>query len=119
EQEPNQPENEGEGQEPNEPENEGEEQEPNEPENEGEEQDIDYDNLEFDDEDEVENNVTQEQDFDPDFDDSLVDAVNGIDPNSDEAVEQRAIQEIQRETGTNPQNSQKNNQKQAKRAKLR
>ncbi|MGM5996222.1 hypothetical protein ABLA24_04940 [Vibrio parahaemolyticus] len=118
-QEPKQPENEGDGQEPNEPENEGEEQEPNEPENEGEEQDIDYDNLEFDDEDEVENNVTQEQDFDPDFDDALVDAVNGIDPNSDDEVEKRAIQEIQRETGTNPQNSQKNNQKQAKRAKLR
>ncbi|WP_237665879.1 hypothetical protein, partial [Vibrio sp. V28_P6S34P95] len=125
-QEPNEPENEGEGQEPNEPENEGEGQEPNQPENEGEEQEpnqleneivddhsfdnIDYDNIEFDDEDE---------DFDPDFDDSLVDAVNGIDPNSDKAVEQRAIQEIQRETGTNPQNSQKNNQKQAKRAKLR
>ncbi|EGR2046104.1 hypothetical protein DYF89_25235, partial [Vibrio parahaemolyticus] len=118
-QEPNEPENEGEGQEPKEPENEGDGQEPNEPENEGEEQDIDYDNLEFDDEDEVENNVTQEQDFDPDFDDSLVDAVNGIDPNSDEAVEQLAIQEIQRETGTNPQNSQKTHQKQAKRAKLR
>ncbi len=118
-QEPNEPENEGEGQEPKQPENEGEGQEPKQPENEGEEQDIDYDNLEFDDEDEVENNVTQEQDFDPDFDDSLVDAVNGIDPNSDEAVEQRAIQEIQRETGTNPQNSQKTHQKQAKRAKLR
>lgn len=119
EQEPKQPENEGDGQEPNEPENEGEGQEPKQPENEGEEQDIDYDNLEFDDEDEVENNVTQEQDFDPDFDDALVDAVNGIDPNSDDEVEKRAIQEIQRETGTNPQNSQKNNQKQAKRAKLR
>ncbi|MGD1464387.1 hypothetical protein [Vibrio harveyi] len=143
-QEPNQPENEGEEQEPNEPENEGEtpeepkqqEQqvadnpfegenavnEAEQPENEIVEDhpfdNIDYDNIEFDDED-VENNANQEQDFDPDFDDALVDAVNGIDPNSDDAVEQRAIQELQVETGTNQQNSHKTHQKQAKRAKLR
>nr|EGQ9368705.1 hypothetical protein [Vibrio parahaemolyticus] len=143
-QEPNEPENEGEEQEPNEPENEGEtpeepkqqEQqvddnpfegenavnEAEQPENEIVEDhpfdNIDYDNIEFDDED-VENNANQEQDFDPDFDDALVDAVNGIDPNSDDAVEQRAIQELQVETGTNQQNSHKTHQKQAKRAKLR
>ncbi|EPU1066568.1 hypothetical protein ACVUMX_002452 [Vibrio parahaemolyticus] len=134
-QEPNEPENEGEGQEPNEPENEGEEQEPNEPENEGEGQEpnqpenegdeqqpnqpeneivddhsfdnIDYDNIEFDDEDE---------DFDPDFDDSLVDAV---DPNSDDEVDKRAIKELQAQTGTNPNRSHETHQKQAKKAKLR
>ncbi|EOV1954922.1 hypothetical protein ACOEKA_000011 [Vibrio parahaemolyticus] len=143
-QEPNEPENEGEEQEPNEPENEGEtpeepkqqEQqvddnpfegenavnEAEQPENEIVEDhpfdNIDYDNIEFDDED-IENNANQEQDFDPDFDDALVDAVNGIDPNSDDAVEQRAIQELQVETGTNQQNSHKTHQKQAKRAKLR
>ncbi|HCH2336102.1 TPA: hypothetical protein NKS02_002516 [Vibrio parahaemolyticus] len=143
-QEPNEPENEVEEQEPNEPENEGEtpeepkqqEQqvddnpfegenavnEAEQPENEIVEDhpfdNIDYDNIEFDDED-VENNANQEQDFDPDFDDALVDAVNGIDPNSDDAVEQRAIQELQVETGTNQQNSHKTHQKQAKRAKLR
>ncbi|MBM5414587.1 hypothetical protein [Vibrio parahaemolyticus] len=80
--------------------------------------DIDFNDLEFDDEDEVKNKANQEKDFDPDFDDALVDAVNGIDPNSDEAVEQRAIQKLQRETGTSPNNSQKTHQ-QAKKAKLR
>lgn len=93
--------------------------EPQQPDQQSDELNIDFDDLEFDDEDEVKNTANQEKDFDPDFDDALVDAVNGIDPNSDEAVEQRAIQEIQRETGTNPQNSQKTHQKQAKRAKLR
>ncbi|EGQ9152958.1 hypothetical protein GCS58_25350 [Vibrio parahaemolyticus] len=73
----------------------------------------------FDDDEKSKNTANQEQDFDPDFDDALVDAVNGIDPNSDEAVEQRAIQEIQRETGTNPNNTQKTHQQQAKKAKLR
>lgn len=80
--------------------------------------DIDFDDLEFDDEDEVKNTANQEKDFDPDFDDALADAVNGIDPNSDEAVEQRAIQELQVETGTTPSNTQKTHQ-QAKKAKLR
>ncbi|PNG78533.1 hypothetical protein [Vibrio vulnificus] len=88
------------------------------PDQQSDELDIDFDDLEFDDEDEVKNQANQEKDFDPDFDDALVDAVNGIDPNSDEAVEQRAIQKLQRETGTNPNSSQKNHQ-QAKKAKLR
>ncbi|EHH2534057.1 hypothetical protein J7X40_003525 [Vibrio parahaemolyticus] len=73
----------------------------------------------FDDDEKSKNTANQEQDFDPDFDDALVDAVNGIDPNSDEAVDLRAIQEIQRETGTNPNNTQKTHQQQAKKAKLR
>lgn len=81
--------------------------------------DIDFDDLEFDDEDEVKNTANQEKDFDPDFDDALADAVNGIDPNSDEAVEQRAVQELKVETGTSPNNSQKTHQQQAKKAKLR
>ncbi|HCE1979066.1 TPA: hypothetical protein NGS68_002364 [Vibrio parahaemolyticus] len=89
------------------------------PDQQSDELDIDFDDLEFDDEDEVKNKANQEKDFDPDFDDALADAVNGIDPNSDEAVEQRAIQEIQRETGTNPNNTQKTHQQQAKKAKLR
>ncbi|HGF5196815.1 TPA: hypothetical protein ACF349_000112 [Vibrio parahaemolyticus] len=89
------------------------------PDQQTDELDIDFDDLEFDDEDEVKNTANQEKDFDPDFDDALVDAVNGIDPNSDEAVEQRAIQKLQRETGTNPNNSQKTHQQQAKKAKLR
>lgn len=90
----------------------------NEPEQPSDELDIDFDDLEFDDEDEVKNTANQEKDFDPDFDDALADAVNGIDPNSDEAVEQRAIQQLQSETGTNPNNSQKTHQ-QVKKAKLR
>ncbi|HDM8210652.1 TPA: hypothetical protein P0E22_000636 [Vibrio harveyi] len=73
----------------------------------------------FDDDENSKNTANQEKDFDPDFDKALADAVNGIDPNSDEAVEQRAIQEIQRETGTNPNNTQKTHQQQAKKAKLR
>ncbi|HHX8576453.1 hypothetical protein L3X65_00045 [Vibrio diabolicus] len=81
--------------------------------------DIDFDDLEFDDEDEVKNTANQEKDFDPDFDAALADAVNGIDPNSDEAVEQRAVNQLQIETGTNPNNSQKTHQQQAKKAKLR
>ncbi|MGI3068030.1 hypothetical protein [Vibrio alginolyticus] len=89
------------------------------PDQQSDELDIDFDDLEFDDEDEVKNQANQDKDFDPDFDDALVDAVNGIDPNSDEAVEQRAIQKLQRETGTNPNNSQKTHQQQAKKAKLR
>ncbi len=89
------------------------------PDQQTDELDIDFDDLEFDDEDEVKNKANQEKDFDPDFDDALVDAVNGIDPNSDEAVEQRAIQKLQRETGTSPNNSQKTHQQQAKKAKLR
>ncbi|KYN24900.1 hypothetical protein AUQ44_03460 [Vibrio cidicii] len=88
------------------------------PDQQTDELDIDFDDLEFDDEDEVKNTANQEKDFDPDFDDALADAVNGIDPNSDEAVEQRAIQKLQRETGTSPNNSQKTHQ-QAKKAKLR
>ncbi|HCG7122478.1 TPA: hypothetical protein NJ344_000617 [Vibrio parahaemolyticus] len=88
------------------------------PDQQSDELDIDFDDLEFDDEDEVKNKANQEKDFDPDFDDALADAVNGIDPNSDEAVEQRAIQKLQRETGTSPNNSQKTHQ-QAKKAKLR
>ncbi|MCF9942944.1 hypothetical protein J7994_11285 [Vibrio parahaemolyticus] len=93
--------------------------EPEQPDQQNDDLDIDFDDLECDDEDEVKNTANQEQDFDPDFDDALVDAVNGIDPNSDEAVEQRAIQKLQRETGTNPNNSQKTHQQQAKKAKLR
>ncbi|HHK8643353.1 TPA: hypothetical protein ACQYFB_004826 [Vibrio parahaemolyticus] len=89
------------------------------PDQQSDELDIDFDDLEFDDEDEVKNQANQDKDFDPDFDDALVDAVNGIDPNSDEAVEQRAIQKLQRETGTNPNNSQKTHQQQTKKAKLR
>ncbi|EOX4466907.1 hypothetical protein ACJ5NB_001623 [Vibrio alginolyticus] len=89
------------------------------PEQQSDELDIDFDDLEFDDEDEVKNTANQEQDFDPDFDDALADAVNGIDPNSDEAVEQRAVQELKVETGTSPNNSQKTHQQQAKKAKLR
>ncbi|WP_029847536.1 hypothetical protein, partial [Vibrio parahaemolyticus] len=89
----------------------GEEQEPNQPENEIVDDhsfdNIDYDNIEFDDEDE---------DFDPDFDDSLVDAV---DPNSDDEVDKRAIKELQAQTGTNPNRSHETHQKQAKKAKLR
>ncbi|HHG3330951.1 TPA: hypothetical protein ACPVY3_000609 [Vibrio parahaemolyticus] len=81
--------------------------------------DIDFDDLEFDDEDEVKNTANQQKDFDPDFDAALADAVNGIDPNSDEAVEQRAIQNLQAETGTTPSNTQKTHQQQAKKAKLR
>lgn len=73
----------------------------------------------FDDDEKSKNTANQEKDFDPDFDDALVDAVNGIDPNSDEAVEQCAIQKLQRETGTSPNNSQKTHQQQAKKAKLR
>ncbi|HCE2329732.1 TPA: hypothetical protein NGT89_001446 [Vibrio parahaemolyticus] len=88
------------------------------PDQQSDELDIDFDDLEFDDEDEVKNTANQEKDFDPDFDDALADAVNGIDPNSDEAVEQRAIQQLQSETGTNPNSSQKTHQ-QAKKAKLR
>ncbi|WP_281950234.1 hypothetical protein [Vibrio parahaemolyticus] len=72
----------------------------------------------FDDDEKSKNTANQEKDFDPDFDDALVDAVNGIDPNSDKAVEQRAIQELEGETGTNPNSSQKTRQ-QAKKAKLR
>ncbi|HCH1010321.1 TPA: hypothetical protein NKP47_002010 [Vibrio parahaemolyticus] len=91
---------------------------PQQPDQQNDELDIDFDDLEFDDEDELKNTANQEKDFDPDFDDALVDAVNGIDPNSDEAVEQRAIQELKGETGTSPNNSQKTHQ-QAKKAKLR
>lgn len=93
--------------------------EPQQPDQQSDELDIDFGDLEFDDEDEAKNKANQEKDFDPDFDDALVDAVNGIDPNSDEAVEQRAIQELQAETGTNPNSSQKTHQQQAKKAKLR
>ncbi|MCF9693163.1 hypothetical protein J8B33_19170 [Vibrio parahaemolyticus] len=93
--------------------------EPDQPDQQSDELDIDFDDLEFDDEDEVKNTANQEQDFDPDFDDALADAVNGIDPNSDEAVEQRAVNQLQIETGTNPNNSQKTHQQQAKKAKLR
>ncbi|TOD59746.1 hypothetical protein CGJ60_24070, partial [Vibrio parahaemolyticus] len=89
------------------------------PDQQSDELDIDFDDLEFDDEDEVKNQANQDKDFDPDFDDALVDAVNGIDPNSDKAVEQRAIQELKGETGTSPNNSQKTHQQQAKKAKLR
>ncbi|MDF5005944.1 hypothetical protein P3596_03630 [Vibrio parahaemolyticus] len=89
------------------------------PDQQSDELDIDFDDLEFDDEDEVKNTANQEQDFDPDFDDALADAVNGIDPNSDEAVEQRAIQELKGETGTSPNNTPKTHQQQAKKAKLR
>ncbi|HCH5989311.1 TPA: hypothetical protein NK097_000333 [Vibrio parahaemolyticus] len=92
--------------------------EPQQPDQQSDELDIDFGDLEFDDEDEAKNKANQEKDFDPDFDDALADAVNGIDPNSDEAVEQRAIQELQAETGTNPNSSQKT-QQQAKKAKLR
>ncbi|ENH0600239.1 hypothetical protein ABVS19_001976 [Vibrio parahaemolyticus] len=92
--------------------------EPQQPDQQSDELDIDFDDLEFDDEDEVKNQANQQKDFDPDFDDALADAVNGIDPNSDEAVEQRAIQQLQSETGTNPNSSQKTHQ-QAKKAKLR
>ncbi|HHY0399317.1 TPA: hypothetical protein ACVU38_000663 [Vibrio parahaemolyticus] len=74
--------------------------------------------LEYFDDEKSKNTANQEQDFDPDFDDALADAVNGIDPNSDKAVEQRAVKELQGETGTNPKNSQKTHQ-QAKKAKLR
>ncbi|EJG1646054.1 hypothetical protein BT050_RS23925 [Vibrio parahaemolyticus] len=88
------------------------------PDQQSDELDIDFDNLEFD-EDEVKNTANHEQDFDPDFDDALVDAVNGIDPNSDDEVEKRAIQQLQSETGTNPNNTQKTHQQQAKKAKLR
>ncbi|MBF4495499.1 hypothetical protein [Vibrio vulnificus] len=73
----------------------------------------------FDDDEKSKNTANQEQDFDPDFDDALVDAVNGIDPNSDEAVDLRAIQELEGETGTSPNNSKKTHQQQAKKAKLR
>lgn len=73
----------------------------------------------FDDDEKSKNTANQEKDFDPDFDDALVDAVNGIDPNSDEAVDLRAIQELETETGTSPNNSQKTHQQQAKKAKLR
>ncbi|EIE5869546.1 hypothetical protein O8Q24_000111 [Vibrio parahaemolyticus] len=93
--------------------------EPDQPDQQSDELDIDFDDLEFDDEDEVKNTANQEQDFDPDFDDALADAVNGIDPNSDEAVEQRAVNQLQIEIGTNPNNSQKTHQQQAKKAKLR
>ncbi|EJG0043643.1 hypothetical protein DC932_RS24495, partial [Vibrio parahaemolyticus] len=93
--------------------------EPEQPDQQNDDVDIDFDTLEFDDEDEVKNTVNQEKDFDPDFDDALVDAVNGIDPNSDEAVDQRAIQQLKGETGTSPNNSQKTHQQQAKKAKLR
>ncbi|HCE3085458.1 hypothetical protein ABJY79_05795 [Vibrio parahaemolyticus] len=89
------------------------------PDQQTDELDIDFDDLEFDDEDEVKNTANQEKDFDPDFDAALADAVNGIDPNSDEAVEQRAIQQLQSETGTSPNNTQKTHQQQAKKAKLR
>ncbi|MBX5374603.1 hypothetical protein HU695_13860 [Vibrio parahaemolyticus] len=92
--------------------------EPQQPDQQSDELNIDFDDLEFDDEDEVKNTANQEKDFDPDFDDALVDAVNGIDPNSDEAVQQRAVKELQAETGTNPNSSQKT-QQQAKKAKLR
>ncbi|HFG1966605.1 TPA: hypothetical protein ACGF58_003544 [Vibrio cholerae] len=88
------------------------------PDQQSDELDIDFDDLEFDDEDEVKNTANQEKDFDPDFDAALADAVNGIDPNSDEAVQQRAVKELQAETGTNPNSSQKT-QQQAKKAKLR
>ncbi|HHF3003303.1 TPA: hypothetical protein ACPJ1B_000677 [Vibrio diabolicus] len=93
--------------------------EPEQPDQQSDELDIDFDDLEFDDEDEVKNTANQEKDFDPDFDAALADAVNGIDPNSDEAVEQRAVQELKVETGTSPNNSQKTHQQQAKKAKLR
>ncbi|MEK2340766.1 hypothetical protein WOC40_01450 [Vibrio parahaemolyticus] len=89
------------------------------PDQQTDELDIDFDDLEFDDEDEVKNQANQDKDFDPDFDDALADAVNGIDPNSDEAVEQRAVNQLQIETGTNPNNSQKTHHQQAKKAKLR
>ncbi|HCE2642131.1 TPA: hypothetical protein N2964_000110 [Vibrio parahaemolyticus] len=88
------------------------------PDQQSDELDIDFDDLEFDDEDEAKNKANQEKDFDPDFDAALADAVNGIDPNSDEAVQQRAVKELQAETGTNPNSSQKT-QQQAKKAKLR
>ncbi|MCF9373112.1 hypothetical protein J7903_23380 [Vibrio parahaemolyticus] len=134
---PEQPKNEGETpQEPNKQEqqvddnpfvNESDTQEQtNQPKNEvdtpdlqSDELDIDFDDLEFDDEDEAKNKANQQKDFDPDFDDALADAVNGIDPNSDEAVEQRAIQELKGETGTSPNNTRKTHQQQAKKAKLR
>ncbi|MEK2090346.1 hypothetical protein WOB63_00750 [Vibrio parahaemolyticus] len=89
------------------------------PDQQTDELDIDFDDLEFDDEDEVKNQANQDKDCDPDFDDALADAVNGIDPNSDEAVEQRAVNQLQIETGTNPNNSQKTHHQQAKKAKLR
>ncbi|HAS6043179.1 TPA: hypothetical protein I7115_06645 [Vibrio vulnificus] len=89
------------------------------PDKQTDELDIDFDDLEFDDEDEVKNTANQEKDFDPDFDDALADAVNGIDPNSDEAVDLRAIQELKGETDISPNNSQKTHQQQAKKAKLR
>ncbi|HHE0414368.1 TPA: hypothetical protein ACN347_004741 [Vibrio parahaemolyticus] len=92
---------------------------PQQPDQQSDELDIDFDDLEFDDDNEVKNKANQEKDFDPDFDDALADAVNGIDPNSDEAVDQRAIQELKGQTGTSPNNSQKNHQQQAKKAKLR
>ncbi|HCH2231325.1 TPA: hypothetical protein NKS39_000077 [Vibrio parahaemolyticus] len=92
--------------------------EPEQPVQQNDDLDIDFDDLEFDDEDEVKNTANQEKDFDPDFDAALADAVNGIDPNSDEAVQQRAVKELQAETGTNPNSSQKT-QQQAKKAKLR
>ncbi|EHA6958900.1 hypothetical protein JMC51_001320 [Vibrio parahaemolyticus] len=88
------------------------------PDQQSDELDIDFDDLEFDDEDEAKNKANQEKDFDPDFDAALADAVNGIDPNSDEAVQQRAVKELQAETGTNPNSPQKT-QQQAKKAKLR
>ncbi|ENO9315829.1 hypothetical protein ACCG87_000557 [Vibrio parahaemolyticus] len=93
--------------------------EPEQPDQQSDELDIDFGDLEFDDEDEAKNKANQEKDFDPDFDDALADAVNGIDPNSDEAVEQRAVNELQIETGTTPSNTQKTHQQQAKKAKLR
>ncbi|MEK2215870.1 hypothetical protein WOC36_01115 [Vibrio parahaemolyticus] len=93
--------------------------EPEQPDQQSDELDIDFDDLEFDDEDEVKNTANQEKDFDPDFDDAMVDAVNGIDPNSDEAVEQRAVNKLKVETGTSPNNTQKTHQQQAKKAKLR
>ncbi|MGT3802230.1 hypothetical protein [Vibrio cholerae] len=89
------------------------------PDQQSDELDIDFDDLEFDDEDEVKNQANQQKDFDPDFDDALADAVNGIDPNSDEAVEQRAVNKLKVETGTSPNNTQKTHQQQAKKAKLR
>ncbi|HCG6752943.1 TPA: hypothetical protein NJ266_002464 [Vibrio parahaemolyticus] len=93
--------------------------EPQQPDQQSDELDIDFDDLEFDDEDEVKNQANQDKDFDPDFDDALADAVNGIDPNSDEAVEQRAVNKLKVETDTSPNNTQKTHQQQAKKAKLR
>ncbi len=108
-----------EGDAPQEPKKEGETpQEPAQQNSNGNFDDFPIEYFDEEDDEQSKNKANQEQDFDPDFDDALADAVNGIDPNSDEAVEQRAIQELKGETGTSPNNTQKTHQ-QAKKAKLR